>query len=119
MTDRAASRRRMAQGRGVRDARLLAAMERVARERIVPSNARPHVFEDRPIPVAKGVVLPRSTSRPIGSRRWPARRAPTSCSVAVIVARRLLDLAVDLRDAFDDLARSARAAHDGRRIASG
>ncbi len=64
MTDLAAPRRRMVQdqlqGCGVRDARLLRAMERAARERFVPSNARPHVFEDRPIPVAEGVVLPQA-----------------------------------------------------------
>jgi hypothetical protein len=64
MTDLAASRRRMVQdqlqGRGVRDALLLRAMERAARERFVPSDARPHVFEDRPIPVAEGVVLPQA-----------------------------------------------------------
>ena len=64
MTDLAASRRRMVQdqvqGRGVRDARLLEAMERVARERVVPSEERPPVFENQPIPVAEGVVLPQA-----------------------------------------------------------
>ena len=64
MTDDATARRRMVRhqvrGRGVRDPRLLEAMERVPRERFVPEAERPHAFEDRPIPVADGVVLPQA-----------------------------------------------------------
>ena len=40
--------------RGIRDARVLAAMRRVPRHEFVPSEQRPYAYEDRPLPIGHG-----------------------------------------------------------------
>ncbi len=43
--------------RGVRDARVLAAMRRVPRHELVPADVRPLAYEDRPLPIGWGQTI--------------------------------------------------------------
>ena len=43
--------------RGIADLRVLAAMRQVPRERFVPPEARPHAYEDRPLPIGFGQTI--------------------------------------------------------------
>jgi protein-L-isoaspartate(D-aspartate) O-methyltransferase len=43
--------------RGVRNARVLAAMEKVPRHRFVPDNASDHAYEDSPLSIGKGQTI--------------------------------------------------------------
>ena len=43
--------------RGIRDTRLLAAMETVPRAEFVPSAQRPHAYEDRPLPIGEDQTI--------------------------------------------------------------
>lgn len=43
--------------RGVRDERVLAAMEQVPRHEFVPEGQRPHAYEDRPLPIGEGQTI--------------------------------------------------------------
>ena len=43
--------------RGVRNARVLASMERVPRHRFVPENLRNHAYEDSPLSIGKGQTI--------------------------------------------------------------
>jgi protein-L-isoaspartate(D-aspartate) O-methyltransferase len=43
--------------RGVRDQEVLGAMRRVPRHAFVPEHLRSHAYEDRPLPIAEGLVL--------------------------------------------------------------
>jgi len=43
--------------RGVKDERVLAAMEVVPRAEFVPSAQRPHAYEDRPLPIGEGQTI--------------------------------------------------------------
>ena len=60
-TDLAAARAHMVDvhlvGRGIRDERVLAAMAEVPRERFVPSSARRHAYDDRPLPIGDGQTI--------------------------------------------------------------
>jgi protein-L-isoaspartate(D-aspartate) O-methyltransferase len=49
--------REQIRGRGVRDARVLAAMEKVPRHELVPADARDHAYEDRPLPIGLGQTI--------------------------------------------------------------
>lgn len=44
-------------GRGVKDERVLAAMERVPRHRFVPPELRAHAYEDRALPIGHGQTI--------------------------------------------------------------
>ena len=43
--------------RGIKDARVLAAMEAVPRHLFVPENLRPSAYEDRPLPIGEGQTI--------------------------------------------------------------
>jgi protein-L-isoaspartate(D-aspartate) O-methyltransferase len=43
--------------RGVKDARVLAAMGKVPREEFVPADQRPFAYEDRPLPIGEGQTI--------------------------------------------------------------
>jgi protein-L-isoaspartate(D-aspartate) O-methyltransferase len=43
--------------RGIRDSRVLAAMRTVPRDLFVPSQLRPHAYEDRPLPLGLGATI--------------------------------------------------------------
>ncbi len=43
--------------RGVKDERVLAAMEAVPRHEFVPPQQRPHAYEDRPLPIGEGQTI--------------------------------------------------------------
>ena len=43
--------------RGIRDARVLEAMERVPRHELVPAELREHAYEDRPLPIGEGQTI--------------------------------------------------------------
>jgi protein-L-isoaspartate(D-aspartate) O-methyltransferase len=45
------------EARGVRDARVLAAMRRVPRHELVPENERALAYEDRPLPIGRGQTI--------------------------------------------------------------
>jgi protein-L-isoaspartate(D-aspartate) O-methyltransferase len=45
--------RRQIRARGVKDKRVLAAMEKVPRHEFVPADQRPHAYEDRPLPIGE------------------------------------------------------------------
>jgi protein-L-isoaspartate(D-aspartate) O-methyltransferase len=49
--------RRQIRSRGVKDRRVLAAMERVPRHEFVPADQRPHAYEDRPLPIGEGQTI--------------------------------------------------------------
>ena len=49
--------RRQIEARGVRDARVLAAMREVPRERFVPENERQWAFDDHPLPIGRGQTI--------------------------------------------------------------
>ena len=49
--------REQIRGRGVRDARVLAAMEKVPRHELVPADVRDHAYEDRPLPIGLGQTI--------------------------------------------------------------
>ncbi len=57
----ALARARMVQeqieSRGVRDARVLAALRRVPRHELVPAPQREHAYEDRPLPIGRGQTI--------------------------------------------------------------
>ncbi|HEY5656977.1 MAG TPA: protein-L-isoaspartate(D-aspartate) O-methyltransferase [Myxococcota bacterium] len=59
--DPAQARRHMVQeqirGRGVRDPRVLAAMEKVPRHELVPADVRDAAYEDRPLPIGLGQTI--------------------------------------------------------------
>jgi len=59
--DLAQARRHMVQeqirGRGVRDPRVLAAMEKVPRHELVPADVRDHAYQDRPLPIGLGQTI--------------------------------------------------------------
>jgi protein-L-isoaspartate(D-aspartate) O-methyltransferase len=59
--DFAQARQRMVReqirGRGVRDPRVLAAMEKVPRHELVPADVRDHAYEDRPLPIGLGQTI--------------------------------------------------------------
>ena len=62
MTDRyAAERRRMVERqlarRGIRDERVLAAMERVPRDAFVPADLAEFAYDDNPLPIAEGQTI--------------------------------------------------------------
>jgi protein-L-isoaspartate(D-aspartate) O-methyltransferase len=61
MQDRQPERDRMVEvqiaGRGVTDARVLAAMREVPREAFVPSELAPHAYDDSPLPIAEGQTI--------------------------------------------------------------
>ena len=61
MTKRSADRRRMVEfqlvGRGIRDARVLAAMRQVPREAFVASGLADLAYEDAPLPIAEGQTI--------------------------------------------------------------
>lgn len=61
MVDFAGERARMVArqlaGRGIADARVLAAMGRVPREAFVPERERAHAYEDRPLPIGAGQTI--------------------------------------------------------------
>jgi protein-L-isoaspartate(D-aspartate) O-methyltransferase len=44
-------------GRGIKDSRVLAAMEAVPRHLFVPENLRPMAYEDRPLPIGEGQTI--------------------------------------------------------------
>ncbi len=44
-------------GRGIKDPRVLSAMESVPRHLFVPENQRPFAYEDRPLPIADGQTI--------------------------------------------------------------
>ena len=44
-------------GRGIKDLRVLAAMEAVPRDRFVPENLRPLAYEDQPLPIGEGQTI--------------------------------------------------------------
>ena len=44
-------------GRGIRDARVLDAMERVPRHEFVPASFRYQAYEDRPLPIGEGQTI--------------------------------------------------------------
>ncbi|MFO7675624.1 MAG: protein-L-isoaspartate(D-aspartate) O-methyltransferase [bacterium] len=43
--------------RGIRDARVLAALAKVPREEFVPESFRHHAYEDRPLPIGRGQTI--------------------------------------------------------------
>ncbi len=45
------------QSRGIRDARVLAAMRSVPRHEFVPPDMREHAYEDRPLPIGQGQTI--------------------------------------------------------------
>lgn len=45
------------QGRGIADARVLAAMRTVPRHRFVPERERPEAYEDHPLPIGEGQTI--------------------------------------------------------------
>jgi len=45
------------EARGVRDPRVLEAMEKVPRERFVPANVRRHAYDDGPLPIEDGQTI--------------------------------------------------------------
>jgi protein-L-isoaspartate(D-aspartate) O-methyltransferase len=49
--------RRQIRARGVKDERVLGAMERVPRHEFVPAAQRPYAYEDRPLPIGKGQTI--------------------------------------------------------------
>jgi protein-L-isoaspartate(D-aspartate) O-methyltransferase len=49
--------RQQIRGRGVRDARVLAAMEKVPRHELVPADVRDHAYEDRPLSIGWGQTI--------------------------------------------------------------
>jgi protein-L-isoaspartate(D-aspartate) O-methyltransferase len=49
--------REQIRGRGVRDARVLAAVEKVPRHELVPADVRDHAYEDRPLPIGLGQTI--------------------------------------------------------------
>jgi protein-L-isoaspartate(D-aspartate) O-methyltransferase len=49
--------REQIRGRGVRDPRVLAAMEKVPRHELVPADVRDHAYEDRPLPIGLGQTI--------------------------------------------------------------
>jgi protein-L-isoaspartate(D-aspartate) O-methyltransferase len=59
--DQAARRREMVeqqiQGRGIRDARVLAAMRKVPRDRFVPAELVPRAYDDTPLPIGLGQTI--------------------------------------------------------------
>ena len=59
--DRAAERERMVaaqiEARGVKDARVLAALRRVPRHIYVPEEIRPHAYADRPLPIGHSQTI--------------------------------------------------------------
>ncbi|MGE0230402.1 MAG: protein-L-isoaspartate(D-aspartate) O-methyltransferase [Flavobacteriaceae bacterium] len=61
MTDFAAQRTAMVwtqiHGRGVRDQKVLAAMDKVRREAFVPAPYRDHAYDDSPLPIAAGQTI--------------------------------------------------------------
>ena len=44
-------------GRGIKDARVLAAMASIPRHRFVPENLRPAAYEDRPLPIGENQTI--------------------------------------------------------------
>ena len=48
---------RQIRGRGVEDERVLAAMEAVPRAEFVPTEQRPHAYEDRPLPIGEDQTI--------------------------------------------------------------
>jgi protein-L-isoaspartate(D-aspartate) O-methyltransferase len=44
-------------GRGIQDARVLAALSRVPRHELVPEDVRAHAYEDRPLPIGHGQTI--------------------------------------------------------------
>ena len=48
---------RQIRARGVKDKRVLAAMEKVPRHEFVPTEQRPHAYEDRPLPIGEGQTI--------------------------------------------------------------
>ena len=60
-SDQQARRREMVeqqiQRRGVKDARVLQAMRKVARERFVPDELMPYAYDDRPLPIGLGQTI--------------------------------------------------------------
>jgi len=48
---------RQIEARGIRDSRVLAAMETVPREEFVPEHLRERAYEDRPLPIGQGQTI--------------------------------------------------------------
>jgi protein-L-isoaspartate(D-aspartate) O-methyltransferase len=67
--------------RGVRDARVLAALREVPRHRFVPSSQQPYAYEDRPLPIGNGQTI----SQPyiVALMTELARPAPTDRALEV------------------------------------
>jgi protein-L-isoaspartate(D-aspartate) O-methyltransferase len=65
--------------RGVRDARVLAAMRDTPRERFVPPEERAHAYDDRPLPIGEGQTI----SQPYMVAAMTAALAPTDSDRAL------------------------------------